>query len=204
MGLSRRRTASLLVASTAVLLLMVAGAYAEDSDDLSGIYELEGTTVVGETGSIFALRGKMVVKQEGDHLETFVEADVKRTEGKTGPATLSFVSHGSTTVSGKKLAGVADIQTIVMQVPGVDVAAPYMPRQAGPIFKATTAGKVTRDGDLELWITSDTQVFGPGRDRVTKLKAHRVARKASELKPPAERKKRQRPPAPEPIDPLSE
>ena len=189
-----------------VALFLAAPALAEPGEvaDLAGIYDLEGTTVVGETGNVFQLRGKMVVKQEGSHLETFVEADVKRTEGDTGPATLSFLSHGSATLNGDKLAGVTDVQTIISQVAGIDVSAPYMPKQAGPSFKATSAGTVIGEGELEFRITSDTQVFGPGGDRVTTLKAKRMARKATELKPAEQRVARPRPPAPEPIDPLAE
>jgi len=204
MGVTPRRFSSHSLALVMTLLLSVGSGSAEDDKyDLAGVYDLTGKTVIGETGAEFILTGKMVIKQEGDHLETFVESDVKRAKGKTGPASLSFISHGSATLNGDRLAGVSDIQTIYAQVPGVDVSAPYMPKRAGPAFKAITTGKVIGVGEIEFLIKSDTQVFGPGANRVTTLRAIRVARKASELKPVSERKQRKRPPAPVPIDPLT-
>ncbi len=155
---------------------------AEDLPDLAGIYDLEGQTVVGETSARFIVTGKLVVKQEGNSLDTFVEANVKRSEGETGPAAFSLVAHGQAIVNGDKLAGITEVQTIMGKVPGVDVAAPYMPKEAGPTFKATSSGDIVEDGEIHFSMKSDTDVFGPGANRVTTLKAVRVARKPTELK----------------------
>ncbi len=158
--------------------------FAEDppAPDLAGIYDLEGQTVVGETQARFIVTGKLVVKQEGNTIRTFVEADVKRSEGKTGPAAFSLVAHGQAIVNGRKLAGVTDVQTIMGKVPGVDVSAPYMPKEAGPTFQATSSGDIKPDGEIHFDMKSDTDLFGPGGDRVTTLRAVRVARKPTELK----------------------
>jgi len=166
-----------------LLITAVPGFAAEEAvPDLAGIYDLTGQTVIGETKARFIVTGKLVVKQDGSTLNTFVEANVKRAEGETGPAALSLIAHGEALVSGKTLKGVTEVQTIVSQVPGVDVKAPYMPKEVRPPFKAHSSGNIIGDGEILFSMTSDTDVFGPGAGRVTTLHAIRVAREATELK----------------------
>ncbi len=184
MRCSPRMVRALAAAGGLVLLLTAVAGAAQDEPvhDVAGIYEIDGQTLVGETGNRFVMTGKLVVRQDGPSLSTFVEADVKRVEGNTGPASLSFISHGDAVLKGDRIAGVAEVQTIQGQVPGMDVSAPMMPRKAYPPFHATTAGKVVGEGRLRFEVRSDTQVFGPGGDRRTTFEAVRVARKATELK----------------------
>ena len=181
-GFPRHPRLSMLALGSA-LLLAADASFAEDPiPDLAGIYDLDGKTVVGEAGAVFVLTGKMVVRQEGRNLYTSVEARVKRVEGDTGPASLSFTSRGEASLTGNLINGISEVQTIVGQVPGVDVDGPGMPKRALHPFMAATAGRVVGEGELRFNITSDTDVFGPGADRVTTLHAVRVARKATELK----------------------
>ncbi len=178
-----RSTLSSAAALTLGLLLMAGAGFAEDAVlDLAGIYDIEGQTVVGETGDRFHMSGKMVVKQYGDRLTTVFEASVKRVEGKGGPATLKFTSRGDAILKGSSIAGVSEVQTVLGQVPELDVSAPMVPRRVLPPFNATSAGTVDEDGKIRFTITSETDVFGPGRDRKTTIEAVRVARKATELK----------------------
>ncbi len=150
--------------------------------DLAGIYELDGQTLIGETQARFIVTGKLVIRQEGNQLSTFVEGRVQRSAGENGPAAFALVAHGEATVNGTELKGGTNVQTIMSEVQELDVSAPYIPKKAGPSFHASSTGKILGEGELQFTMKSDTDVFGPGADRVTTLHAVRVARKATELK----------------------
>ena len=150
--------------------------------DLAGIYELDGQTLIGETQARFIVTGKLVIRQEGNQLSTFVEGRVQRSAGEHGLAAFALVAHGEVTVNGKELTGGTNVQTIMSEVQELDVSAPYIPKRAGPSFHASSTGEILGEGELRFTLKSDTDVFGPGADRVTTLHAVRVARKATELK----------------------
>lgn len=168
----------------AVALSLPAGAglAAETVLDVAGIYDLEGETVIGETGVRFVLTGKLVIRQHGEKLTITVESSVKRVSGDAGPASLTFITNGEAILKGTKINGVVEVQTIIGMVPGVDVSVPGMTRRTAPIFDAKTTGYVVEEGKLHFELTSDTEVFGPGAQRRTTIDAVRVARKPTELK----------------------
>ncbi|MCP3983210.1 MAG: hypothetical protein GY723_02415 [bacterium] len=155
---------------------------ADSVPDVAGIYDLEGETLIGETGVRFVMSGKLVVRQNGEKLTTMVDASVKRVTGETGPAALKFIANGDAVLEGSKITGMVEVQTIVGMVPGVDVSVPGMTRKTVPVFNATSSGYVVEEGKLHFDMKSDTEVFGPGAERRTTIDAVRVARKPTELK----------------------
>lgn len=178
------RSPRLLALAVGLALGLPAGAsLAEDPlHDVAGIYDLEGETVIGETGVRFVMSGKLVIRQNGDKLRTMVEASVKRVDGEAGPASLTFIADGEAVLEGSEIAGVVEVQTIVGMVPGVDVSAPGMTKKVLSPFEATSSGQVVEEGKLHFVMTSDTGVFGPGAERRTTVDAVRVARSPFELK----------------------
>lgn len=196
---SRRRLPTGLVAGGVWLLiavaLAIAGARAADAPaeaaasvpDIGGIYEMDGDTTVAGSPDRFHVAGKLVIRQKGADCAISVDGTFKRTAGTSGPAGIALIGQGEATVEGESFRGKAELQTILSEVPGVDVSAAYMPKKFGPTLDAVAEGRVVGDGQLEFEIRST--VIGEGftlpEGRRTIVRATRIARKATELKPRA-------------------
>src|SRR5687767_74445 len=139
---------SLLVAALA------ASARAEDSPEIAGIYEINGETTVENSPDRFVITGKLVVRQQGNECTTIVEAAMRRTSGTSGPASAALIGSGEMKLEGRRLHGTAELQSLVSEVPELDVAMPFAPRTAGPVLDATADGEVLADGTLKLEIRS--------------------------------------------------
>ncbi len=179
-----RRMTLALVAAFAAQAVLPAGAVAEDVPDLAGIYELVGETVVEGQPDRFAISGKLVLRQNGNDCTTIVEAAMRRTGGASGPSSAALIGTGEMTLTGRKFSGKAELQSLVSQVPELDVAAPFTPRSVGPVLHSVTEGEVLADGTLILEVRSDLvgEGFTLPEGRKTTVKATRVARKATDLK----------------------
>jgi hypothetical protein len=178
----RNRVAFVLAVCAAPLLALPApGA---DVPDIAGIYEVNGETTVEGSPDRFAITGKVIVRQNGTKATTIVEAAMRRAAGTSGPASAALLGNGEITIEGDRLTGSAELQSLVSEVPELDVAVPFAPRRAGPILDAKVVGKIASEGVLELHITSE--VIGEGftlpEGRKTVVVAKRVARKPTELK----------------------
>jgi hypothetical protein len=174
--------ASLLLAL--LVAALVGSARAEDAPDIAGIYEINGETTVENSPDRFVITGKLVVRQKGNACTTIVEAAMRRAAGTSGPASAALIGSGEMTLAGRKLQGKAELQSLVSEVPELDVAVPFAPRTAGPILDATAEGDVLPDGSIKLEIRST--VIGEGftlpEGRKTIVVAKRVARSPHELK----------------------
>lgn len=173
--------------AAAVLFTLVLGplaAPAEDLPDIAGIYEINGETTVEGSPDRFVITGKIVVRQNGADCTTIVEAMMRRAAGSSGPASAALIGTGQMKLAGKKLQGTAELQSLVSEVPELDVGVQYAPRTAGPVLDATASGEVLPDGSLKLEIRST--LIGEGftlpEGRRTLVVAKRVARSPTELK----------------------
>ena len=165
-------------------LAVAAPGRAEDTSDLTGIYELQGETTVEGSPDRFVITGKLVLRKKGADFTSIVEAAMRRAAGNSGPVSAALIGSGEMKLNGKKITGTAELQSLVSEVPDLDVAVPFAPRTAGPVLDAVAEGEVLADGSLKLEIRST--VTGPGftlpEGRKTIVVAKRVARSPFELK----------------------
>ena len=157
---------------------------AEEVLDVSGIYEVQGETVVAGSPDHFVYTGKLVLRQTGTEIRTITEVAMRRTAGESGPASAALIGSGEARLDGRNISGSSELQTLVSQVPELDVAAPYTPRLAGPVINAVARGVVRDDGtiDFEIKSTLTGEGFTLPEGRKTTLHAKRVARSPTELK----------------------
>ena len=184
-----RRSAHLVILTIAGGAL--AGAAIGDEaalPDIAGIYEMDGDTTVTGAPDRFHVAGKLVIRQKGADCTLSVDGTFKRLEGESGPAGVALIGTGEAKLDGTRFTGSAEVQTLMSEVPGVDVGAAYMPKKFGPTLDAIAEGKVVEEGILVFEIRST--VVGEGftlpEGRTTVVRATRVARKATELKKPRE------------------
>ena len=81
-------------------------------------------------------------------------------------------------LSGRKLTGKAELQSLVSEVPDLDVAVPFAPRTAGPVLDATAEGEVLADGAIKLEIRSTRDRRGLHAARGPQDHRDREARRA--------------------------
>ena len=178
-----RKTDLLRVALIAALTIALPS-QGEEALDIAGIYEINGETVVEGSPDRLVISGKLVVRQNGNDCTTIVEAEMRRVAGSSGPVNAALIGSGEMKLAGRKLTGKTELQSLVSEVPDLDVAVVGAPRTAGPVLDAVAEGEVLPDGTLKLQIRST--VIGEGftlpEGRKTTVLAKRVARKATELK----------------------
>ncbi len=172
---------SMVGAGAALVALPALGA---ETPDLAGIYELKGETTVEGSPDRLSISGKLIIRQNGVNCTTVVEAAMRRTTGESGPVSAALLGSGEFTIAGADLTGTAELQSLVSEVPELDVAVPFAPRRAGPVLDATVAGKLIKDGVIEMRIHSTLtgEGFTLPEGRKTVVTATRVARRPTELK----------------------
>jgi hypothetical protein len=157
---------------------------AEEVPDIAGIYEIQGQTTVAGSPDRLVITGKLVVRQKGNDCTTVVEAEMRRVAGSSGPVSAQLIGTGEMHLAGRKLQGKAELQSLVSEVPDLDVAVPGAPKRAGPVLDAVADGEVLADESIKLEIRST--VIGEGftlpEGRKTIVIAKRVARSPTELK----------------------
>ena len=163
---------------------LVASAQGAPLHDIAGIYEMDGETTVEGAPERFHVSGKLVIRQNGDECDINVDGAFRRVEGTAGPAGVNLIGTGEARLDGDRFSGNARVQTIMSQVPGVDVSAAYMPKKFGPTFDAVAEGKVVSEDVLEFELRSTLtgEGFTLPEKRRTVVRATRVARSATELK----------------------
>lgn len=178
------RHAMLVVALLLAGLVIAPSSRAEEALDIAGIYEIEGQTTVEGSPDRLAITGKLVIRQNGNDCTTIVEAEMRRVAGASGPVSAQLIGTGQMKLTGRKLEGNAELQSVVSEVPELDVAVAGAPKRAGPVLDAVAKGEVVSDGVLKLEINST--VIGEGftlpEGRKTVVVAKRVARRPHELK----------------------
>ena len=177
------RKATLLLAAL-VAALVAPPSRSEEVPDIAGIYEIQGETTVEGSPDRFVITGKLVLRQKGSDCTTIVEAAMRRAAGTSGPVSAALIGSGEMKLTGRKLQGKAELQSLVSEVPDLDVAVPFAPRTAGPVLDATADGEVLPDGAIKLEIRSTVigQGFTLPEGRKTIVIAKRVARSPTELK----------------------
>jgi hypothetical protein len=177
------RHATLLL-SALIAASAAAPVRAQEVPDIAGIYEIQGETVVEGSPDRLAITGKLVVRQKGATCSTIVEAEMRRVAGTAGPVSAQLIGTGEMQLTGRKLAGKAELQSLVSEVPELDVAVAFAPRIAGPVLDATAQGEVLSDGSIKLEIRSTLtgEGFTLPEGRKTIVIAKRVARSPAELK----------------------
>jgi hypothetical protein len=159
-------------------------ASAQEVPDIAGIYEMNGEMTVEGSPDRFVITGKLVVRQNGKNCTTITEAAIRRAAGHSGPVSAALIGTGTATLEGRKFTGKSELQSLVSEVPELDVAVPFAPRTAGPVLDATANGEVLADGSLKLEIRSTLvgEGFTLPEGRRTIVVAKRVARSPTELK----------------------
>ena len=183
--MDRRTLRVAALAATVLALLVVREVRAEEElPDIAGIYELDGRTTVEGSVDQFHITGRLLIRQEGRKCTTSVEGRFQRVEGDQGPAGFAMIGTGDAELTGRKFKGVSMLQTLISEVPGMDVAMPFAPRKLGPKLETIADGEVLEDGTIvvELRSTQTGEGFVLPEGRKTILRAKRVAREATELK----------------------
>src|SRR5262245_43330352 len=159
-------------------------AEAQEVPDIAGIYEMNGEMTVQGSPDRFVITGKLVVRQKGKDCTTITEAAIRRAAGTSGPVSAALIGTGTATLDGRKLTGKSELQSLVSEVPELDVAVPFAPRTAGPVLDATATGEVLEDGTLKMEVRSTLtgEGFTLPEGRRTVVIAKRVASKPTELK----------------------
>ena len=171
-----------------LLLVPAAPAFPDDAPhDIAGIYEMDGDTTVEGAPDRFHVSGKLVIRQDGSDCDINVDGAFRRLEGTAGPSAVKLIGTGDAELEGDVFRGTAEVQTIMSEIPGVDVEAAYMPKKFGPTLAAVAEGRVVEEGVLEFEIrtTLSGEGFTLPEKRRTVVRATRVARSATELKPTA-------------------
>lgn len=189
--MDRRIARTLVVGLGAVLgALCFAGELRADEPipDIAGIYDLDGETTVQGSTEQFHISGKLLIEQDGKDCTTSVEGLFQRVRGDAGPAGFAMIGTGTARLTGRKFYGVSTTQTLISEVPGMDVNAPFMPRKFGPKLETIADGEVLEDGTIvvELKSKQTGEGFVLPEGRKTILRATRVARSPTELKTPEE------------------
>jgi len=184
-GRTHRRATLAWIGAAALSSLAAAPlpAAAQEVPDIAGIYEMQGEMTVEGSPDRFMITGKLVVKQDGVNCTTITEAAIRRAAGTSGPVSAALIGTGTATLEGRKFTGKSELQSLVSEVPELDVAVPFAPRTAGPVLDATANGEVLADGSLKLEIRSTLvgEGFTLPEGRRTIVVAKRVARSPTEL-----------------------
>ena len=122
-------------------------------------FQLRYAFVVPVFDRVVVLR-KLVIRQEGANCTLSVDGSFRRVKGTSGPSAIALIGNGEAKLEGNKFFGTAILQTIMSDVPGIDVSAPYMPKKFGPKLDAVAEGEVIEDGVLLFEIRST--VLGEG------------------------------------------
>ena len=183
-SLRRATLACCGAAALSALAALPAPAGAEEVLDIAGIYELNGEMTVQGSPDRLVITGKLVIRQNGADCITIIEAAMRRAAGTSGPVSAALIGTGTARLEGRKFTGKSELQSLVSEVPELDVATPYAPRTAGPVLDATSTGEVLADGSLKVEVRSTLtgEGFTLPEGRRTIVVAKRVARKATELK----------------------
>jgi len=178
-ALARTGAAALLAFAT-----LPAPVGAEDTPDIAGIYEMNGEMTVQGSPDRFVITGKLVIRQKGAECTTITEAAIRRAAGTSGPVSAALIGTGTATLQGRKFTGKSELQSLVSEVPELDVAVPFAPRTAGPVLDATATGEVLPDGSIKMEVRSTLtgEGFTLPEGRRTVVIAKRVASKPTELK----------------------
>lgn len=129
------------------------GQAAESAINVSGLYEVKGTTTVLSTGDTREIAGKVILSQDGNrYSSTFSLSTVFPTP--EGSRNTDVIGKGEGSVEGALLTGTAETQVIMASISGVDPEFPYLPRVIGARIASTTEGSVGDDGKITVEISS--------------------------------------------------
>jgi hypothetical protein len=145
------------------------------ASDLSGVYQVFGSTVDKQTGDTRELFGTVVLRQTEDRFTTSFELKTEYpVEG--GSLDADVIGEGSGRVEAGKLDGHTRTQLVLGTVPGVDTGFAFMPRSVGPRIESRTQGSLLPDGTLEF--VSENEAASEGgqgyRPTRTTLRATRI------------------------------
>ncbi|UCE86565.1 MAG: hypothetical protein JSU66_02175 [Deltaproteobacteria bacterium] len=156
---------------------------ATGSIDFSGMYEVKGMTVVRATGERRAIKGTIILAQEGNTytstfslttLFPFVEATMEA----------DVIGTGEGKVDGRTLSGIAKTQIVMSTVPGIDPGFAFVPRTVGPRLVSANVGRLEDDGSITIEIENAP---APGETYVpthTTLRGVRISKTPSVDGPP--------------------
>jgi hypothetical protein len=144
-----------------------------DSSEITGSYEVEGTTVEIESGRSRRIEGTVILNAKGS---TYTATFALKTTYPTpdGPLPADVIGEGSGEVKGGKLRGTSKTQLVMATVPGVDTGFAFVPRHVGPRIVSSSVGSVTKDGTLTIEVENEAApgvVYPPTR---TTLRGERI------------------------------
>ncbi|MBW2418766.1 MAG: hypothetical protein JRH19_09485 [Deltaproteobacteria bacterium] len=182
---TRPRSSLILVALPCLAALALACSESERREDegtqnIEGVYRVEGLTTEVASGLSRALTGLVVVRQDGDRYTTNFDlaSEMPATGRDAGEeVSIEIVGEGEGVIDGDSLRGTANTQIMRSVVPGVHVSFGLMPRAVGPRIVSTTKGHIGPDQELTIEIETrskegaDAADYSPTR---TRLVGHRV------------------------------
>jgi hypothetical protein len=116
--------------------------------EISGQYEVTGVTVEKESGTQRPIAGMVVLVQEGDRYTASFELSTPY--GGSGAAAAEVIGTGEGRVVDDTLRGRVETQLVLAQVPGVDVAFAFVPREVGPRLVSTSVAEFFPDGSIHI------------------------------------------------------
>ncbi len=116
--------------------------------EISGQFEVTGVTIETQSGTQRPIRGKVVLVREGDRYTA--QFELTTPYGGSGAAAAQVIGTGEGRVVDNTLRGRVETQLVLAQVPGVDVAFAFVPRQVGPRIVSTSVAEFFPDGSLHI------------------------------------------------------
>ncbi len=122
--------------------------------DVSGSYQVKGTTTELRTGHERDIEGMLILSQTGDrYTASFHLSTLYPTQDGTLPA--EVVGQGEGRIEGREMSGRAETQLIFGIVPGAAAQFPLAPRIYGPRLVSSSSGEVKPDGTLVFETTNE-------------------------------------------------
>ncbi|MDJ0865479.1 MAG: hypothetical protein QNK03_05165 [Myxococcota bacterium] len=158
--------------AAACLLLAACAGGAEPAPapppDISGSWQVRGTTTEVESGATRDIEGMIVVVQTGGaYRSSFHLATDFPTE--EGPQLAEVIGTGRGDLRDRVFAGTAETQLILSMVPGEAGRFPWTPRVFGPRLRSQTTGTLQPDGSLVFDAETEGlegEVYAPTRTRL--------------------------------------
>jgi hypothetical protein len=126
------------------------GAEGAKTSEIGGRYHVTGVTISDRGGAQRPIQGRVNLTITGDTYSTHFELQTLFPGADRVAA--EVVGTGDGTVDGHILEGVAHLQIVASQIPGVDTGFSMIPRGVGPRVVSTSRAEFFADGSVRIHI----------------------------------------------------
>ncbi len=151
---------------------------------ISGIYDVEGSTMPLRGGEERRITGSVILKQDGLTYSATFKLDTTF-PGRDELLQAEVIGNGQGTISGRTLTGSTKTQLVVATIPGIDTQFAFIPRIVGARIVSTSRTEIAPDGRIVIELENrpaEGEDYQPTRTRLTGL---RVSDSASSRPPVA-------------------